>query len=177
MSAYVHKALARPAIAFGSIVIVAFALIPFIWMIIASITPEASAEGGDAWSSVRAVQYWPSQPTLSNYWALFETVPFLDYFRNSFIVATGTTILATSVASLGAYGFVRFRFHGRAQILFGMLLAYMVPTVVLLVPLMVIFRTYGLINTYPGLILAESTIAAPFELLLMINTSRLCRAT
>ena len=50
-----------------------------------------------------------------------------------------------------------------------MLMAYMVPSVVLLVPLLVIFRAYGLVNTYPGLILAEATNTAPFVLLLMIN--------
>jgi ABC-type glycerol-3-phosphate transport system permease component len=50
-----------------------------------------------------------------------------------------------------------------------MLLVYLIPSVVLLVPLLVIFRTYHLINTYSGLILAEATHTAPFALLLMIN--------
>jgi multiple sugar transport system permease protein len=48
-------------------------------------------------------------------------------------------------------------------------MAYMIPSVVLLVPLLVILRSYGLINTFPGLILAETTNTAPFVLLLMIN--------
>jgi multiple sugar transport system permease protein len=64
---------------------------------------------------------------------------------------------------------VRFRFTGRASLLTAMLLTYMIPSVVLLVPLLVIFRRLGLINTFPGLILAESTNTAPFVLLLMIN--------
>ncbi len=159
----------RAAIAIGSLVVVAASLLPFIWLVIASITPERTATGADTWSHVRTIQYWPAQPTLANYAALFEKLPFLGYFRNSLIVATGTTLVATTVASLAAYGFVRFHFRGRAQILFGLLMAYMIPSVVLLVPLMVIFRSYGLMNTYPGLILAESTLAAPFVLLLMIN--------
>jgi multiple sugar transport system permease protein len=50
-----------------------------------------------------------------------------------------------------------------------MLTAYTIPSVVLLVPLLVIFRTYGLNNTHLGMILAESTGSAPFVLLLMIN--------
>jgi ABC-type glycerol-3-phosphate transport system permease component len=78
-------------------------------------------------------------------------------------------LLALAVASLGAYAFVRFRFRGRGPLLVAMLIAYMIPSVVLLVPLLVIFRTYGLINTYQGLILAEATNTAPFALLLMIN--------
>ena len=64
---------------------------------------------------------------------------------------------------------MRFRFAGRGPLLVAMLVAYTIPSVVLLVPLLVIFRTYGLNNTLPGLILAEATHTAPFVLLLMIN--------
>src|SRR5262249_27475902 len=96
--------------------------------------------------------------------------PFATYFRNSVIVATGTMLLALATASLAAYGFVRFRFWGRQTLLTAMLLAYMVPSVVLLVPLLVIFRSYGLINTYPGLILAETTNPAPSARRCVINS-------
>ncbi len=155
------------AIGFGALILLTFSLGPFIWIFIASITPEA--DNLKPWSSVRQSQYFPSQPTGQNYLDLFKNVPFERYFRNSVIVASGTTALALSVASLGAYAFARFRFPGRAPLLVGMLLVYLVPSVVLLVPLLVIFRTYGLINTYQGLILAEATHTAPFALLLMIN--------
>ena len=64
---------------------------------------------------------------------------------------------------------MRFRFAGRSSLLVAMLVAYTIPSVVLLVPLLVIFRTYGLINTHLGMILAEATHSAPFVLLLMIN--------
>ncbi len=50
------------------------------------------------------------------------------------------------------------------------LVAYMIPSVVPLVPLLVIFRSYGLINTCQGLILAEATNTAPFALLLILTT-------
>ena len=119
--------------------------------------------------SVRTVEYFPREPTLQNYVDLFRNVAFVTYFRNSAVVATGTMLLTLAVASLGAYAFVRFRFPGRAPLLVAMLMAYMIPSVVLLVPLLVIFRSYGLINTYQGLILAEATNTAPFALLLLIN--------
>jgi len=158
--------LAKVTIGIVAVVLVVYSLAPFVWILIASITPELKAS---AWSSVRTVEYFPSQPTFQNYMDLFANVPFATYFRNSVIVATGTMVLSLVTASLGAYGFVRFRFWGRKTLLLAMLMAYMVPSVVLLVPLMVIFRSYGLINTYPGLILAETTNSAPFVLLLMIN--------
>jgi multiple sugar transport system permease protein len=159
----------RAAVLVGAIVILAYSLGPFVWMAIASITPEVRADPSKPWMSGRAVEYFPAEPTFLNYVHLFENLPFAIYFRNSVIVATGTMLLALLVGSLGAYGFVRFRFRGRGPILFAMLMAYMIPSVVLLVPLLVIFRTYGLNNSFPGLILAECTNTAPFVLLLMIN--------
>jgi ABC-type glycerol-3-phosphate transport system permease component len=153
----------------GAGVILVFALAPFLWIFIASITPEVKADPTRPWMSVRTVEYFPREPTLQNYGDLFRNVAFVTYFRNSTIVATGTMALTLVVASLGAYGFVRFRFPGRAPLLVSMLMAYTIPSVVLLVPLLVIFRGYGLINTYQGLILAEATNTAPFALLLLIN--------
>ena len=153
----------------GAVAILVYSLAPFLWMLIASITPEVRPDLSRPWVSTRAVAYFPSEPTLQNYVELFRNVRFGTYFRNSVIVATGTMLLALVVASLGAYGFVRFRFVGRGPLLTAMLMAYMIPSVVLLVPLLVILRSYGLINTFPGLILAETTNTAPFVLLLMIN--------
>ena len=164
------RGLARQVwIAVGTAVILTYSLAPIVWILIASITPEQQPGTAGVWSSTRAVDYFPGQPTIANYAALFESVPFAKYFRNSMIVALGTMVLALTVGSLGAYGFVRFRFRGRGPLLSVTLMAYMIPSVVLLVPLMVLFRRYGLINTYPGLILAEATNTAPFALLLMLN--------
>jgi ABC-type glycerol-3-phosphate transport system permease component len=154
----------------GGALVLTWSLAPVVWLLIASISPEQTAESGHTWNSARAVEYFPSDPGLQNYWQLFANLPFAAYFRNSAIVATGTALLALTVASLAAYGFVRFRFRLRGPLLTVVLTAYVIPSVVLLVPLMVIFRRYGLINTYPGLILAESTNTAPFALLLLINT-------
>ena len=159
----------RASVLAGAIVIVAYSLAPFIWMFIASITPEVSPDASKPWMSGRTIEYFPAEPTWDNYASLFQNSPFAIYFRNSAIVATGTMLLALTVGSLGAYGFSRFRFRGRGPLLVAMLMAYMIPSVVLLVPLLVIFRSYGLTNTYPGLILAETTNTAPFVLLLMIN--------
>jgi ABC-type glycerol-3-phosphate transport system permease component len=155
----------------GVALILLYSLGPFVWLGIASITPGLKqvtnfsqlAEGASR------IQYFPREPTLSNYYQLFQNVPFGTYMRNSTIIATGNLILSMTVACLGAYAFVRFRFAGRNSLLVAMLTAYTIPSVVLLVPMLVIFRSYGLNNTYLGMILAESTGSAPFVLLLMIN--------
>jgi ABC-type glycerol-3-phosphate transport system permease component len=155
--------------AIGCAAILIYSLGPLVWIFIASITPEVKADFGRAWLSNRKVSYFPENPSIANYFALFESVPFGTYFRNSSIIATGNMLLTLAVASLGAYGFVRFRFVGRSSFLVAMLVAYTIPSVVLLVPLLVIFRAYGLNNTHLGMILAEATHSAPFVLLLLIN--------
>ena len=156
-------------IGIGAGALLIYSLGPLVWLFIASITPELTADFNRAWLSNRKVSYFPSQPTTANYFQLFDNVPFGTYFRNSTIIATGNMLLTLAVASLGAYGFVRFRFAGRSSLLVAMLVAYTIPSVVLLVPLLVIFRAYGLNNTHLGMILAEATHSAPFVLLLMIN--------
>jgi multiple sugar transport system permease protein len=156
-------------IGIGAAAILIYSLAPLAWIFIASITPELKADVGRAHLSNRTVTYFPATPSLQNYFELFANVPFAIYFRNSTIIATGNMVLTLLVASLGAYGFVRFRFVGRSSLLVAMLVAYTVPSVVLLVPLLVIFRAYGLNNTHLGMILAEATHSAPFVLLLLIN--------
>lgn len=159
----------RAWITVGSCAILVYSLGPLVWLFIASITPEATADFDRPYLSNRGVTYFPTDPSIVNYFTLFTNVPFELYFRNSAIIATGNMLLTLVVASLGAYGFVRFRFAGRSSFLVAMLVAYTIPSVVLLVPLLVIFRSYGLNNTHLGMILAEATHAAPFVLLLMIN--------
>jgi ABC-type glycerol-3-phosphate transport system permease component len=159
----------RVGIFAGAGIILAYSLVPIVWILIASVTPELQPSLSATWQSARTVDYFPHHPTTANYAALFQSVPFGTYFANSTIVALGTMALALTVGSLGAYGFVRLRFRFRGPLLFATLMAYMIPSVVLLVPLLVLFRRYGLIDTYPGLILAEATNTAPFTLLLMIN--------
>jgi len=159
----------RLYIGFGAALLLMFSLGPFLWLADASVTPELKADFAHPYLSTRTVVYFPEHPTIGNYIQLFQQVPFAMYCRNSTIIATGNMLLTLVAASLGAYGLARFRFAGRDSFLFGMLVTYTVPSVVLLVPLLVIFRTYGLNNTHIGMVLAEATRTAPFALLLLIN--------
>jgi multiple sugar transport system permease protein len=151
---------ARGAIAFVSALILAYCLLPFVWMAIVSIAEEHS-------QFVRQLEYVPSHPTIDNYRALFVVMPFARYFGNSMFVAVATMLLTLAVSVTAAYAFVRFQFPGRRVMILGMLLVYMLPSIVLLVPLLVIFRTLGMINTYQSLILAETTHAVPFAVWLL----------
>ena len=131
-------------------------------MLIISITPESGLFS-------QGVQYMPQNPTVANYFQIFEVINFGRAFANSVIVALSTTILAMSVSILAGYSLARFNFWGRDFISVSLLLIYMLPSIVLLIPLLAIFKTFGILNTYYALILAESTHAIPFAVYLLTN--------
>ena len=137
-------------------------LAPFIWMTIISITPESGL-------FAQGVQYVPTNPTIVNYFNIFKVINFGRAFGNSVIVALATTVLAMSVSVAAGYAFARFDFPGRSFLTVGLLLIYMLPSIVLLIPMLAIFKTLGILNTYAALVLAESTHAIPFAVYLLTN--------
>ncbi len=100
----------------------------------------------------------PEAPTLDNFVEAITTNDFGRYFLNSVIVATFSTILSVTLASMLAFVFARYEFPGR-RILFGALLfTVMVPGLVLLIPQFVLARNLGLINSLLGLIVVYSVL-------------------
>jgi ABC-type glycerol-3-phosphate transport system permease component len=80
----------------------------------------------------------------------------------SLIVAVSTTVLSVSIASLAAYALARFNFRGKESYGLFMLVTQMMPAILFLVPLFVILRNLGLVNTLAGLILSYLTFSLPF---------------
>lgn len=139
-----------------------FTLAPFLWITIISITPESGL-------FTQGVQYIPRNPTIENYFKIFTVVNFGRVFGNSVLVAVATTALAMSVSVAAGYSFARYDFPGRKFLTVGLLLIYMLPSIVLLIPMLAIFKTLGILNTYAALIFAESTHAIPFAVYLLTN--------
>jgi multiple sugar transport system permease protein len=109
----------------------------------------------------------PQHPTLEQFRRLLTQTPFLTYFANSVAVALGTTALVIVIALAGAYGLARFRFPGRQLIAHLVLFTYMLPAVVLLLPLYLTISALGLANSLLGLVIAYTTFALPFALWLL----------
>ncbi len=109
----------------------------------------------------------PAHPTLAQFQRLLSETPFATFFLNSVIVGVCTTVLVVSVAVLGAYGLVRFRFPGRELIAHLVLFTYLLPAVLLLLPLYLIISRLGLANSLLGLVIAYTTFALPFALWLL----------
>jgi ABC-type glycerol-3-phosphate transport system permease component len=139
---------------------VVFTVFPILWMFTISIRPSNELY-------ITPFRYIPPTPTLDNYIDVLTnqtTVPahLEQGFGRTVIVAVCTTVLAVIIASLAGYALARFRFRGREPYGVVMLTTQMMPAVLFLVPLFVILRNIGLINTLPGLILSYLTFSLPF---------------
>ncbi len=139
------------------VLVVAF---PLLWMISTALKPNDE-------TFALPPTLVPLHPTLGQFRRLLTETPFITYFTNSVVVALATTALVIVVGVAGAYGLVRFRFPGRALVANLVLFTYMLPAVVLLLPLYLMISRLGLANSLAGLVLAHSTFALPFALWLL----------
>jgi len=142
--------------------IVLFALAPYLWMLLTSLKQESTLFSQDR-------QFLPTVVTLENYIRLFQKTTFLSNLGHSLLVSSGTMLLGLSVSITAAYAFSRFRFAGRRTLMLQFLLVNMFPIVLLIIPLFIIMKNLGLLDTHLGLILAHSTFSIPFATWMMIS--------
>lgn len=106
--------------------------------------------------------WFPQSFTLSNFEQLFLTTDYAVYLRNSIIVAIATTAVTLVVSLAAAYGLYRLRVPGSGKIAGIVLLSYMIPGTLLIVPLYKTLAGIGLIDSYAGLVLVNVAFTAPF---------------
>ena len=94
----------------------------------------------------------PKAPTLNNFAYVFTQVPFVRYLMNSFIVSAVVTIVALWFHSMAGYALARLRFRGRETIFIVIFSTFLVSLPVIIVPLFVLVRSMGMLNTYAGII-------------------------
>jgi multiple sugar transport system permease protein len=144
------------------LVIIGFALAPYAWMILTSIkpTPELAA-----WP----VRYLPRQATLEHYRELITRTSFAGNLLNSLIIAAGAALLGLLVSIPAGYAFSRFRFRGRQGLMTAFLVINMFPIVLLIIPLFLLMRVLGLLDTFIGVIIGHSTFAIPFAIWMLTS--------
>lgn len=143
-------------------VILIVAMAPFVWMILTSLTPTAVL-------SATGVSLTPAAWSFDNYTRLFAQTSFLGNMLDSLIIAAGTVVVGLAVSVTAAYAFSRFRFAGRKLLMLQFLLINMFPVVLLILPLFVMMRKAGILDTHIGLILANSTVAIPFAVWMLTS--------
>jgi len=140
------------------VVLCAIMLFPLYWMVNVSLTPR-----GDLQQTPPGL--FPTSVTLAGYRrAVADQLPFLG---TSLLVAIGTVVLTIAIAAPAAYALAKLNPRGGSVITFVLLVAQMIPGIIMATGFYAIYADLGLLNTLPGLILADSTLAVPFGILVM----------
>lgn len=145
-----------------AILVLIFALFPFVWMVLSSLRPDAEMASSP-------IALLPNVLTLAHYINLLRHTSFLQNLRDSLIVATGAVALGLALALPAAYAFSRFRFRGRQTLRIQFLVINMFPVVMLILPLFVLFRQLHLLDTYLALIAGHATFTLPFAVWLLTS--------
>ena len=133
---------------------------PLVWMFASSVRPPA-----ELFASPPVI--FGSEISWQWFENLFAQTEAGRWIINSTIIATGTALLDMVVASMAAYAVTRFRFPGRRVFVWGALLSYVVPPILIFLPLYVTLNRLDLTNTHLGGILAHAVLTAPFCLWLL----------
>lgn len=139
----------------GSLLVMAYALLPMAWILSLSLKPAADL--GDQ-------RFLPQRISLEHYRAIFADDQFPAALWNSIGIASIATLLAVLLAMFAAYAIVRLRFRGRQLVLAAALSIAMFPPVAVIGPLFELWRDLGLYDTWPGLILPYMTFTLPLAI-------------
>ncbi len=140
------------------VLIVVVLLFPLYWMVNASLQPSGAL--------LRASPDWfPTSPTFTGYTEALRGQ--LPHLVTSLIVALGAVVLSLLIAAPAAYSLARLPIPGRSWLVFALLIVQMIPGIVMANALYTVFSKLGLIDSYVGLILADSTATIPFAILVL----------
>jgi multiple sugar transport system permease protein len=146
-SARRHLPLFAPASYTLLTVLAVACLIPFVWMVLTALKPD---------TEVFNLAWLPSRPAWENFPRAFTYFPFARFLSNTVVVAVGATGLHLVTSILAAYAFARLRFRGRDALFLLYLGTLMIPQQVTIVPLFLMMRDIGWVDTFWALILPSA---------------------
>ncbi|MCZ8514247.1 carbohydrate ABC transporter permease [Paenibacillus filicis] len=137
----------RKALLYVLIIFVSLSMVvPFIWMISASLKSEAEVFGFP-------IRWIPSTFYWSNYVKVWVKLPFFSYYMNTIKIAVSTTLLQIITCSMAAYAFSKVRFPERDNLFFLYVATMMIPYQVMMIPQFLLMKQLGMINSHWALIL------------------------
>ena len=149
-----HTPKERALWSIGILVVLLYALIPVAW--IASLSVKTPTQVGD--------RKFFSGISFKNYDAVFSDDTFINALINSIGIASIATLISIVLAAMAAYATSRLNFTGKALILSGALAVAMFPPISIVGSLFNIWRSIGLYDTWPGLIIPYMTFTLPLAI-------------
>ena len=131
-------------------------IFPIYWMVISSLKDNSVLMRTPP-------QLYPTFSTFRNYLSVITNTKYLNYIKNSLIVAALTVVVDLALAIFAGYSLSRFRYPGRKAIMTLTLSAQVFPTVVIIISLYAFFSKLNLMNTYAGLTLADVAMSLPLS--------------
>ncbi len=139
------------------VVFTAFMLFPVYWMVNVSLTKTKDMRADPP-------HWFPWNPTLDGYTAVFHQQ--LSSLGTSLVLGLGCVVLTLVIAAPAGFALAKLDMRGKSTLNFVLLVAQMIPAVVMAMGFYAIYVRLGLLNSLWGLIVADSTIAIPFGVLL-----------
>ena len=146
--------------------IVFITLSPIFWMVLSSLRNYSDIADGDQLDAGLPFQW-------HNYVDMWINVDFFNFFKNSLIVCSITTVLATLSATCAAYALARFRFRGSNTVSVGITVTQVIPGMLFFLPLYMLYRKIGqswgipMLDTYHGLIFLYVALFTPASIWIM----------
>ncbi|MGH7565737.1 MAG: carbohydrate ABC transporter permease [Gemmatimonadota bacterium] len=140
-----RRTLARIAIYALLLVGAVLTVTPLVWMVSASFMPAGQA-------NTFPPSFLPEEPTLEHYRELFIRLDVGRYFLNSALLASAVTAISLLLNSMAGYAFAKLRFRGRDPLFRILLGGLVIPVQVAMLPLFLLLKELGLVNTYGGVI-------------------------
>jgi len=160
------KARAKNVMLYGFVgLILLFEIVPFYFIFVTSFKSTLQIQ------QIRDM-FWPNPWTLEHFTALFTTIPFATWYFNTIVVALSATVVSMFAASLGAYALVRLKWKGVGPLSTAVLVAYLLPPVLMFIPLFWILAQLRLVNTLGALIIVYPSVVLPFATWLMMGYYR-----
>jgi multiple sugar transport system permease protein len=140
-----------------ALLLTAIMLFPVYWMVNVSFTKDTDMRHDPPY-------LFPVHGTLEGYRAVLHQQ--MPYLGTSLLVGLGTVALTLAISAPAGYSLAKLRPRGGGALSFVLLMAQMIPGIIMAMGFYAIYLRLGVLNTAPGLVLADSTIAVPFGVLI-----------
>lgn len=138
------------------------AMFPLVWIMISSIKGKGELTGDPT-------AFWPKTFTSSYFIHVIKDLNFIVNIKNSVLISLVTTVIAITIASLAAYGIVRFFPKVGAIMSKVLVTTYIFPPILLAIPYSIVMAKMGLTNTRIGLIIVYLSFSIPYAVWLLVG--------
>lgn len=144
------------------IILAILSVFPLLWLLVSAFKPSAEM-------LANPTDFFPKTFTLDNFKTVLFTLKFTINIRNSLIIAGITTVIATFISALAAYGIIRF-FPKLGNVMTRILITtYMFPSIMLVIPYAVVMKQLNLMNTRLGLVLVYMSFSVPYAVWMLVG--------